>query len=93
MDVDYELAWLKLRAHVASKRSHGEDELTVVMAHIEVDCADPALRGVAAPSKREATPAEDALASPSGMPRKADPLATKEAADGSKRENGAAVHS
>lgn len=35
--VDYEAGWFALKAHIASKRSHGADDLQVRMAQIEVD--------------------------------------------------------
>lgn len=34
--VDYESAWFALKAHVASKRSHGASELVEQMASLEV---------------------------------------------------------
>lgn len=36
MLVDYEVAWLKLRAEIASKSSHGKRDLLVTMSEIEV---------------------------------------------------------
>ncbi len=41
MEVDFEKAWFELKAHVASKRSHGADQLKVEMADIEVRCRMP----------------------------------------------------
>lgn len=35
--VDYESAWYALKAHIASKRSHGAGELAEEMARIEVE--------------------------------------------------------
>lgn len=36
MIVDYEAAWLDLKALVASKRSHGNKDLALAMSEIEV---------------------------------------------------------
>jgi hypothetical protein len=37
MQVDYERAWLALKEVVLSKKSHGQRDLSVAMARIEVD--------------------------------------------------------
>lgn len=39
--VDYELAWLRLKAHVDGKNSHGTSQLLRDMARIEVACELP----------------------------------------------------
>jgi hypothetical protein len=39
--VDYERAWLELKAHVVSKNSHGQRDLVSTMTHIELDCRLP----------------------------------------------------
>lgn len=36
--VDWERAWLKLKAHVRTKPSHGKRDLFDAMGDIEVDC-------------------------------------------------------
>jgi hypothetical protein len=41
MVVDHEKAWLALKAHISSKRSHGQDELFREMALIEVQSRIP----------------------------------------------------
>jgi hypothetical protein len=41
VEVDFEGAWFALKAHVNSKRSHGADELKIVMADLEVAHAVP----------------------------------------------------
>lgn len=41
MYVDYERAWLALKAHIASKPSHGKRDLWETMAEIEVDSMVP----------------------------------------------------
>lgn len=41
MIVDYERAWLELKAHIVSKNSHGQRDLISTMTHIEVDCRLP----------------------------------------------------
>lgn len=35
--IDYERAWLRLKEHVVSKRSHGQDELLLTLAQLEVE--------------------------------------------------------
>lgn len=39
--IDHEKAWLRLKAHVVTKRSHGERELLETMGRIEVECMVP----------------------------------------------------
>lgn len=39
MVVDYERAWLLLKASIAEKGSHGKRDLLVTMAECEVACA------------------------------------------------------
>lgn len=39
--VDYERAWLRLKALVVEKTSHGQRDLLAQMSRIEVDCAVP----------------------------------------------------
>lgn len=41
MLVDYEAAWLKLRAEIAGKKSHGKRDLLVKMSEIEVESMVP----------------------------------------------------
>lgn len=41
MIVDYEKAWLELKAHVVSKNSHGQRDLLSQIARIEVKCRLP----------------------------------------------------
>ena len=41
MLVDYEKAWLELKAYVVSKNSHGQRDLVGRMTHIEIDCRLP----------------------------------------------------
>jgi hypothetical protein len=36
--VDYERAFLRLREHLLTKRSHGQDELLREMTRIELEC-------------------------------------------------------
>jgi hypothetical protein len=38
MIIDYERAWLEMKAHLVTKNSHGQRELLARMSHIEVDC-------------------------------------------------------
>jgi hypothetical protein len=39
--VDYERAWLELKAYVVGKNSHGQRDLVGKMTRIEVDCRLP----------------------------------------------------
>ena len=39
--VDYERAWLELKARILDKNSHGQRDLVAHMIHIEVDCRLP----------------------------------------------------
>lgn len=39
-EVDFDRAWLRLKAFVASKRSHGQDALLAAMGRIEVECTE-----------------------------------------------------
>ena len=41
MLVDYERAWLELKANVLSKNSHGQRDLLATMAQAELDCRVP----------------------------------------------------
>lgn len=41
MIIDYERAWLELKAYIVSKNSHGQRDLISTMTHIEVDCRLP----------------------------------------------------
>ena len=83
-EIDFDRAWLRLKAHVAEKRSHGQDELFRVMAEIELESAtDPALRVSAHDGPLRPLPyAGDRL------PETANPLAAEEAADGKRDGQG-----
>lgn len=37
--IDYERAWVKLKAEIASKGSHGKRDLLARIVEIEVECA------------------------------------------------------
>ena len=39
--IDYERAWVELKAHIVSKNSHGQRELLTRMAEVEVECRAP----------------------------------------------------
>jgi hypothetical protein len=39
--VDYERAWVELKAHLLSKNSHGQRDLLTEMAKIETGCRVP----------------------------------------------------
>ena len=38
-DVDFARAWLRLKAEIAKKRSHGQEGLLAEMSRIEVECS------------------------------------------------------
>lgn len=39
--VDYEKAWLEMKAFLVTKNSHGQRDLLTRMSHIEVECRLP----------------------------------------------------
>jgi hypothetical protein len=39
--VDYERAWLELKAYIVLKNSHGQRDLLARMSHVEVACRLP----------------------------------------------------
>jgi hypothetical protein len=39
--IDYERAWVEMKAHVLEKKSHGQRDLLARMARIEIDCRVP----------------------------------------------------
>lgn len=41
MEIDYEKAWVALKAEIVKQRSHGSAALALKMAQIEVDCRVP----------------------------------------------------
>jgi len=84
MLVDYERAWLRLKRVIGEKRSHGQKDLAVAMADLEVECMldddnPPPLATV----KQATTAADDSVA---GMPPK-NPLLAQEARNGNIRED------
>jgi hypothetical protein len=77
MLVDYERAWLELKGKIAEKRSHGQKDLAVTMANLEVEHM---LDHDEAPP--EATTGSDS--SDTGMPNP-HPLLAQEARNGNSR--------
>jgi hypothetical protein len=41
VEIDYEIAWADLKAHVLSKRSHGQRDLLARMGELEVQHRTP----------------------------------------------------
>ena len=84
MLVDYERAWLRLKRVIGEKRSHGQKDLAVAMADLEVECMldndNPPPEATVAQPKRATTAADDSVA---GMPTTENPLRAQEASDGS----------
>jgi hypothetical protein len=83
MLVDYERAWLGLKGKIAEKRSHGQKDLAVTMANLEVEHM---LDNDAAPpeaTQERATTEPDS--SDAGMPT-TNPLLAQEARNGNHRE-------
>lgn len=42
MEIDYEAAWMALKASILEKRSHGQKDLLADMSRLEVENAVPA---------------------------------------------------
>lgn len=74
-DVDFDRAWLKLKAVIAEKRSHGQEALLAEMARIELDCAEQGVLEDSGPPAHEGPLPNEAASGPSGdMSRPANPL-------------------
>ena len=86
MLVDYERAWFRLKRVIADKRSHGQRDLAVAMANLEIECSldqeDPPTEAVS--TNR---PLSEADASASVMPTQPNPLLAKEARNGNSEIN------
>jgi hypothetical protein len=82
MLVDYERAWLKLKRVVSEKRSHGQRDLALAMANLEVECM---LDNDEPPPEATATrPLSAADTSAPVMPDNKNPLLAQEARHGNK---------
>jgi hypothetical protein len=85
MLVDYERAWLRLKAVIDEKRSHGQRDLHAAMAKLEVECMlDHDHEAVPTPSSTRAT--TDRPSRTDGMPGQTDPLAAEEASNGTRTD-------
>ena len=83
MLVDYERAWFRLKRVVGEKRSHGQKDLAVAMANLEVECMlDDDAAPPEATTSRATTAADDSV---TGMPT-TNPLLAQEARNGNSRE-------
>lgn len=83
MLVDYERAWFRLKRVVGEKRSHGQRDLALAMANLEVECMldndEPP------PEATVARPISEADASAPVMPP-TNPLLAQEARNGNKQD-------
>jgi hypothetical protein len=62
--IDYEKAWVEMKAHLLSKNSHGQRDLLARMARIEIDCRVPEEERVydpTPPAPSHSRPADRAL--------------------------------
>lgn len=87
MLVDYERAWFRLKRVVSEKRSHGQRDLALAMANLEVECMldndEPPPEATAA-----VRPLSGADVSASVMPVSTNPLLAQEARNGNSKEGG-----
>ena len=87
MLVDYERAWFRLKRVIGDKRSHGQRDLALAMANLEVECMldddlPPPEATVGSNSSETEGPLRRSDTSDDGMPVSKDPLLAKEARDG-----------
>lgn len=84
MLVDYERAWFRLKRVVGEKRSHGQRDLALAMANLEVECMldndEPPPEATVA-----ARPLPEADTSAAAMPESKNPLLA-EARNGNKQD-------
>lgn len=83
MLVDYERAWLRLKRVVSEKRSHGQRDLALAMANLEVECMLD--NDVPPPEATVDRPLSEADASAAVMPDNKNPLLAKEARNGNSK--------
>jgi len=85
MLVDYERAWFRLKRVIGDKRSHGQRDLALAMANLEVECMldndEPP------PEATVRGPLRKADASGSGMSDNTNPLLAQEARNGNEETN------
>ena len=83
MLVDYERAWFRLKRVVSEKRSHGQRDLALAMANLEVECM---LDNDEPPPEATVTkrPLSETDASVPVMPDRTNPLLAQEARNGNK---------
>jgi hypothetical protein len=86
MLVDYERAWFRLKRVVSEKSSHGQRDLALAMANLEVECMldndEPPPEATAA-----VRPLTGADKSASAMPISANPLLAQEARNGTHKKD------
>lgn len=82
MLVDYERAWFRLKRVVSEKRSHGQRDLALAMANLEVECMldndEPP------PEATVSRPLTEVDKSAAAMPANTNPLLAQEARHGNK---------
>ena len=85
MLVDYERAWFRLKRVVGEKRSHGQRDLALAMANLEVECM---LDNDEPPPEATVTnrPLSGAESSVPAMPTSKNPLLAQEARNGNKQD-------
>lgn len=85
MLVDYERAWFRLKRVIGDKRSHGQRDLALAMANLEVECMldndEPP------PEATVNRPLSEADASAPVMPDNNNPLLAEEARNGNSEIN------
>ena len=87
MLVDYERAWLRLKAVIDEKRSHGQRDLHAAMARLEIDCMlDHDTEAVPTPTPRSTRATTERPARTTGMPGQTTPLAAEEARNGTRED-------
>lgn len=95
-DVDFAKGWLALKAHLGTKRSHGQDELLAEMSRIEIECSEqhagtPIQRHDKQHRSTRSRPLPDnaATAASTGIPHDHKPTTSQEGRHG---RNGHAEH-
>ena len=85
MLVDYERAWFRLKRVIGDKRSHGQRDLALAMANLEVECM---LDNDEPPPEATARgPLRKADASVAEMSDNKNPLLAQEARNGNEETN------
>lgn len=90
MLVDYERAWFRLKRVIGEKRSHGQRDLALAMANLEVECMldhdEPPPESLEY-QKQNHRPLPSTAASVESMSNGHNPLLAKEARNGESKEH------